>query len=166
MRSIFTNSIVLRRLPGNTRVCSGFIFSLLILAPLLIPVPVSAQGFREITGTVVSTDGDSLALVTVSVKNSNLSVLTDEKGQYSIRVSEPRPTLVFSFVGYENQEAIVNGSSTIDASLTPTNGNLNSVVVVGYGTQKKANVTGSVATISARDLSVVPAANVSTLHVR
>ena len=163
MRSIFTNSIVLRRLPGSTRVCPGLIFFLLILAPLLIPVPVSAQGFREITGTVVSTDGDSLALVTVSVKNSNLSVLTDEKGQYSIRVSELRPTLVFSFVGYENQETVVNGSSTIDASLTPTNGNLNSVVVVGYGTQKKANVTGSVATISARELSVVPAANVSTL---
>ncbi|HTE24269.1 SusC/RagA family TonB-linked outer membrane protein [Flavitalea sp.] len=140
---------------------------ILLLTTLAIQLIFSGHAFGQspyvVSGTVSSTQGDTLSSITVNVKNSGSSVITDEKGAYTIRISEKNSTLVFSGVGYENQEYNVNGPSTVNVSLAPSVNNLNSVVVVGYGTQKKGNITGSVATISSKDLTTVPTANVTSM---
>lgn len=135
--------------------------SLMLL--LALPHAGTAQERARVTGTVTAVTGDTLTAVSVKLRNTSISALTDEKGEYSLLLPGEKGTLVFSYVGYDSVVTDVNGTSIINISLQPSKGSMNEVVVVGYGTQKRANVTGSVATITSRDLSAVPSANVSTL---
>ncbi|MEO6633967.1 MAG: carboxypeptidase-like regulatory domain-containing protein, partial [Mucilaginibacter sp.] len=101
-----------------------------------------------ITGKVTDqTDGTALAGVTVTVKGIRLSAVTDVNGKFSIS-AESNATLVFSFVGYESVEMPVNGQAVLNVSMKPNSTNLNEVVVVGYGSQKKISLTGAVDKVS------------------
>lgn len=100
-----------------------------------------------VRGVVTDVTGDPLPGVSVVVKGTTTGTTTDIDGRYSINASNTA-TLEFSYIGMNKQEIKVNGRSTINIILKEDVANLDEVVVVGYGTQKKAHLTGSVATVS------------------
>jgi TonB-linked SusC/RagA family outer membrane protein len=111
-----------------------------------------------IRGTVTDTANMPLPGVTVKEKNTTNAVITDSKGQYNITVGD-NAVLVFSFVGYGTTEMPVTGSASVNVKLKETNTNLNEVVVVGYGTQKRADINGAVSTVGAKDIGDKPVLN-------
>jgi TonB-linked SusC/RagA family outer membrane protein len=116
-----------------------------------------------ITGTVtdVST-GEALPGVNIQVKGTTVGAITDMNGKYSISsVFDQNSILVFSFIGYVRQEVAVNGRTVIDLSLTSDLTGLDEVVVVGYGTQKKVNVIGSVSQITSENIENRPVSMLS-----
>jgi iron complex outermembrane receptor protein len=88
----------------------------------------------------------------VTVKGTNLATQTANDGTYRLNVPENANTLVFSAVGYGNIEGAISGT-TVDIALQSTQANLNEVVVVGYGTARKRDLTGSVASVKAKDFN-------------
>ena len=122
------------------------------------------EDFQKIvTGKVNDQNGDPLAGVTVTAKNTNVSVVTDVSGNFSIEMPAGANTLMFSYVGNEDQEVDVSNTSTVAIQLKPGDNTLSDVVVIGYGSQKKANLTGSVATVSGNVLTRRPAPNAANL---
>ncbi|MET0243985.1 MAG: TonB-dependent receptor, partial [Flavitalea sp.] len=125
---------------------------LVLIFSLIFSNFVQAQS--TVTGKVSS--GDSvLAGVTVQVKGSTATTQTAENGTFSISAS-PTSTLVFTAVGFTPQEVRVNNRMTLDVSLVSTATQLGEVVVVGYGTQRRQDVTGSVSSINAATIEKVP----------
>ena len=133
----------------------GFIFSFLLW------LPIHAQN-KEVTGKVTSSD-DSLGLPGVNVveKGTSNGVVTDFEGDYSITVANNNAILVFTYVGFSPQEISVNGKSNINIALAEDATALDEVVIVGYGTQIKRQVTGSVQTIDAQELADIPVSQVT-----
>ncbi len=105
-----------------------------------------------VTGRVVDEKGGGLPGVNVVVKGTSTGTQTDADGRYTLPNVPDNATLLFSFVGYTNQEAVLNGRSTVDISLAPDNQALSEVVVVGYGTQQKRDLTGAVARVEAKEI--------------
>ncbi len=108
---------------------------------------VNRTADREITGKVTDENGDGLPGVNILLKGTSRGTSTDLNGGFSISVADDNSVLVVSFVGYVNQEVVVGSRSNLDISLVPDNRTLEELVVVGYGTQKKVNLTGAVATV-------------------
>lgn len=113
-----------------------------------------------ITGRVTSTDGEPMPGVTVLVKGSNTGVTTNPDGKYTINVPESAGTLVFSFLGYVSQEESFTDRQTINIVMAAESTALQEVVVTGYNSQAKRDITGAVTTVSAKDLLSAPATNV------
>jgi len=138
----------------------GFFTGMLMLIVCLVidHRPGQAQS-QEITvrGTVTDESGSPLVGVSVVLKGGSTGTTTDEKGAYTLRLPDSRGSLVFTFVGYHTQEIPVAGQTTIDVQLIASNEALSEVVVVGYGTQTKASITGAVSTIKSDDLVRTPA---------
>lgn len=106
-----------------------------------------------VSGTVTdASDGSPLPGVTVLVKGTTIGTATDVNGKYSLEI-EPGTTLVFSFVGYTSKEVTANPNTTVDVSLEMTAEFLEEFVVIGYGVQKKADATGSVAAVDSKDFN-------------
>ena len=118
---------------------------------------------RNVSGKVFSDAGDPLANASVQVKGTNKFTLTKEDGSFTIDVPAGASTLVITFTGMETQEVILTGKSIIDVRLVSLANTLTDVVVVGYGTQKKANLTGAVSTVSGKTLTQRPAPNAANL---
>lgn len=116
----------------------------------------SLQAQKTVRGTVTDAD-ENRPLVggTVTVQNTNRGALTDDAGNYSVEVPDGASTLIFSYVGYATQEVVVGNQSTINVSLATDQNLLDEVVVVGYGTQKKTNVTGSIVSVKADEIARV-----------
>jgi len=112
-----------------------------------------------VTGTVTDASGTPLPGVSVVVQGTTLGVSTDFDGLYSIDVESPDATLMFSYIGFVSQEIARDGRSSIDVQMSEDVQNLDEVVVVGYGTQKKATLTGSVSSIAGDDLEKSSATN-------
>ncbi|WP_080060079.1 SusC/RagA family TonB-linked outer membrane protein [Spirosoma aerolatum] len=129
---------------------------LLGLALLLTLSQLLAQTSSSVSGRVTDEGGQPLPGVTVLVKNTNNGTTTNAEGVYKLSLPTGNTTLVVSYVGYLSQEVAVNGRSTIDVQLAPGDKTLNEVVVVGYGTQQKKDLTGAIATIGSRDIQKVP----------
>ena len=111
-------------------------------------VTVFAQQLT-VRGTVLDEDGESVIGVNIMEKGTNNGVVTDIDGNYSITVSNgQRSVLTFSFVGYNTKEETVSGRATINVSLDPSVVNLSEVVAIGYGTQTRREITGSVVNIT------------------
>lgn len=102
-----------------------------------------------ITGTVRDEKGAALPGVSITIKGSSTGTITAADGTYSISVPDMHGILVFSFVGYTTREAAINNRQKIDMSLSPSVSSLNQLVVVGYGTEKKGDITGAQSSISA-----------------
>lgn len=121
------------------------------------------QGYSQnsISGTVKSNDGINLSGVSVGVKGTTFGTITDVNGYFKISSSNSISVLVFSFVGYQTQEVAVNSRKTIDIVLISDSKILQDVVVVGYGKQKKANLTGAVDQIGSEYFENKPVPNVS-----
>lgn len=117
-----------------------------------------------VSGTVTSSDaGEPMPTVNVVVKGRNVGTTTDKRGEYSITAPSPADTLVFSFIGYEDEEVGIQGRSTVDVTLKPEVAELSQVVVTGYGEETRAEVTGAVTQITGEDLEITTAANTSNL---
>ncbi|MEO8795463.1 MAG: TonB-dependent receptor [Daejeonella sp.] len=115
-----------------------------------------AQDQITVTGKVTdAADGESLIGVTVQLKGSTKGVTTDVNGGYNITVPS-NGTLVFSYLGYTNQEAAVNNRTSINVQLKVSNEMLEQVVVVGYGVQRKIDVTGSVSQVKGETIAREP----------
>ncbi len=141
----------------NSGMKKNILFLLCLLALSAFPSFVDAQ--KRVTGTVKDNTGSPLSGVSVVVKNTTNGTTTNSEGRFSI--SAPvNSTLELSFTGYETKEIPVNNQSTIDAILQLKNNSLNEVVVVGYGTQKKVNLTGAVGTASSERLEKRPIVDV------
>src|SRR5688572_5002819 len=120
---------------------------------------------QESTVTGRVSRGDSaLAYVTVTVKNSSTGTKTDESGVYRI-TTRPDATLVFTSVGFEPQEVRIEGRSVVNVELKLTDQQLEDVIVVGYGTQRRGNITGAVANIRSSDLMRTPASTTTSALV-
>lgn len=113
----------------------------------------------KVQGTVSDAKGP-LPGVSVRVKGSSTGTVTDLNGKYSLNTPDGNGTLVFSFVGYNTQEVAIANKSQLDVTLVENQKSLNEVVVVGYGTQKRVDLTGSVGSVSAKQLQDRPAINV------
>ncbi|MFB2119890.1 TonB-dependent receptor [Parapedobacter sp. 2B3] len=118
---------------------------------------------RIITGKVTDESGQPLAGVTVAIKGTSLAVTTDDTGNYRVEIPINGNTLVFTIVGFEAVEWPIGNQSTISISMKPSVSDLEEVVVVGYGTQKKVNLTGSVQSITFNDAVNTPVANSAQL---
>jgi TonB-linked SusC/RagA family outer membrane protein len=115
---------------------------------------------RTITGKVTAQDdGSVLPGVNVLVKGSSSGTITDANGAFSIGVTEASPTLVFSYIGYTTQEVAVGSRTSVDVQLAGDVKALQEVVVTGYGSQSKREITGAVATIDAKQLLTTPSTN-------
>ncbi|MCK9205778.1 MAG: TonB-dependent receptor [Salinivirgaceae bacterium] len=114
-----------------------------------------------ITGTVTDENGLSLPGVNVVEKGTTLGTITDGNGKFSLKVSGPQAILVFSFIGYATQEVQIGNQTQINISLTPDIESLDEVVIVGYGTQKKATLSGSVASVKGETIAKSPAMNIT-----
>jgi len=113
-----------------------------------------AQGL-QVKGVVTSADdGQPIPGVSIVVKGTTNGAITDIEGSYTLSVPG-NSTLVFSFIGLTSQEIAVNNKTTINVVLSTTSENIDEVVVVGYGTQKKSVVTGSISSVKAKDLEKV-----------
>ncbi|UFH56982.1 TonB-dependent receptor [Spirosoma sp. KNUC1025] len=114
----------------------------------------------RVTGQVLDEKGNGLPGVSVIVKGSTKGTNTDEQGNYQIMVPNPQAVLVFSFVGYQSKEVALAGKTTLNVSLTAGDQTLNEVVVVGYGSQLKKEVTGAVQTVSAQEIKDLPVSQI------
>lgn len=101
----------------------------------------------EVKGRVTDAEGDPLIGVSVKVKGTNTGTSTDINGQYSLTLPDGNGILVFTYIGFAIQEIAVNNRQTINVVLAPDLKSLDEVVVVGYGTQKKGDVTGAVGSV-------------------
>jgi TonB-linked SusC/RagA family outer membrane protein len=143
--------------------------ALLITGCLFIADGVKAQNAndskqeqvtRKISGTVVDTKGEPVIGASVLVKGTSTGTITDMNGKFSI-AAKGNSTLVISFLGYTSKEVAVKDKATINVTLTESSMNMDEVVVVGYGTQKKASLVGSVSAVKADELEKVPTSNLS-----
>lgn len=123
-------------------------------------VEVEAVQQRVISGKVVNENAENLGNVSVSEKGTQNATMTDDMGNYTLTVSSSLPELVFSFVGYERLEVPAGSRVNVDVTMSPMQSGLDEVVVVGYGTQKRATVTGAVAVVKGEELAKVPTTNV------
>jgi len=134
--------------------------NLLLIILSLISVAAFAQ--MQISGTVMDKKGETLVGATVlEVGTSNNGTITDFNGKFAIKISKKSALLKVSFVGYEDQVVEVQGKKTIDIVLETSTQALEDIVVVGYGTQKKASVTGAITSINSTVLKQTPVANIS-----
>ena len=127
-------------------------YSVLLFAVIML---LSLSGYaqsRYVTGKVVGADDNKpMMSVTIKVKGLQVAASTDINGNFSIE-AKTGDVLVFSYVGYQNKEVTVGSARVINVVLTATNSNLNEVVVIGYGKLRRKDVTGSISSISAKDI--------------
>lgn len=115
---------------------------------------VQAQD-TQVSGTVVDETGTPLPGVTILLKGTTRGTTTDLDGKYSI-AAPANGVLVFSFIGYNNLEETVGSRSKIDLALSPDVSNLDEVIVVGYGTQKKSQLTGAISSVGNKEIQELP----------
>lgn len=139
------------------KLTGSWILSLLWL--LLFSVPAAAQS-KKITGKITDENNKPLEGVSISVKSTQSGATSNAEGNYSITVPGNAEVLVFSNVGFAEKQVNIAGNTVIDVMLKKDVAGLNEVVVVGYGTQKKVNLTGSVSVIGSSQIERRP--NTST----
>lgn len=132
--------------------------SLIALFSLFV---VAAHAQSQVKGRVVDDQGKPLPGVSILVKGTSTSTTTLGTGNFSIAVPTSNSVLVFSYIGFTSREVPVRNQSEINVTLLPSAAELEQVVVVGYGTQRKESVTGSVANISGDKVREIPAPNVA-----
>lgn len=143
------------------RICWGFRSIFLAAALGLSTCLAFAQGL-VVTGKVISSeDNQGLPGTNVLIKGTATGTVTDATGSYRIEVPSPDAVLVFSSIGYSTLEVTVGGRTTVDVSLQLDVTQLSEVVVVGYGTVKKTDVTGALSSVSADQLTAVPVQSIS-----
>ena len=124
------------------------------------PAPAPNAALVQVTGRVTGADNEPLSGVTVSFIGGNRSVTTGANGNYNIDVPL-NAVLRFSYVGYEESNISVKAAGNLPVALKASNAQLNDVIVVGYGTQKKATVTGAISSVGTKEILQSPTSNVT-----
>lgn len=140
----------------------NFNFRTIVVCSLLLLGVLGAHAQGRTLSGIVSDSGGPIAGVTVIVKGTNRGTTTNMKGAYTIS-AEKGSTLLFSFLGYAPYEVKIGEQEKIDAKLTMDSHQVEELVVVGYGVQRKSDVTGAVASVKASDLIATPASNVGDM---
>ena len=122
---------------------------------------IRAPVLRTITGTVTNDQGEPLGDVSVQVKGANNATTTAANGTFSIEVDDNAKILVFSFVSMTTREVSIEGKNSVQVTLQSNNRSLDEVVVVGYGTQRRALVTGAVSSVNSKTLNELPVLSIS-----
>src|SRR6266404_1479258 len=117
---------------------------------------------KLVTGKVTDPNNQPIIGATVVVPGTNVATQTDVNGNFSINVPAGKNSLLLSSVGYETREIALKGGA-VTAVLNVSTSNLNEVVVIGYGSQKKKDITGSVAVVNVNNLKTVPSGTVESL---
>lgn len=129
-------------------------FLLVVLISCLSYSNSFSQGLQTISGQVTSEiESELLPGVNILVKGTSSGTVTDIEGRYTIDIPEGNNTLIFSFIGYETKEVAVGGRSVIDVQLTSDIQALDELVVVGYGTQRRQDVTGAISSVGSKDFN-------------
>ncbi len=128
-----------------------------VLVNNLVVVMAKGEGRQplRITGLVTGAANEPLAGVSVQVKGANTGTATGNKGEYSL-TAEENAVLQFSYIGYADKEVPVNGQVVVNVQLTPSEKTLDQLVVVGYGSQRKKDLTGAVSVVTAADIANRP----------
>lgn len=148
------------RIPTNTWFGkSSMSFRVLIMVMSLLLAGPSVFAQTKISGTVTDPKGVPLEGATVLVKGTSTGVSTDKNGRFSL-AADPNATLIISYAGFTTKEERVGTRTVINVSLQD-NSTMDNVVVVGYGTQRKVNLSGAVSQVSGKDLVNKPVANVT-----
>lgn len=124
------------------------------------PPARQATADQRVSGRIQDDQGNPLPGVNVVVKGTSQGTTSDARGRYELTVPTGGTTLVFSFIGYLSQEVAVNNRSTVDVTLAGDTKALNEVVVIGYGTVRKSDLTGSVSSVSSKEIKAFPVASV------
>ena len=138
----------------------GLLQRIVIALILLVSCQFAMAQTRQISGKVTDATGAPLIGVSVVVKGTTQGNITDDNGAYNLQAAN-NATLVFSYIGFDAQEVSVGNKSVIDISLAENAAALSELVVVGYGTQKKSQMTGAISSISARQITEMPITNVA-----
>ncbi len=126
---------------------------------ILAPAYMKSQQ-QKVTGTVTdASTGEPIIGANIIVEGTTLGVTTDVNGVFSIELSNANAVLVVSYIGYNTERITLSGQSKLEIGLVPDITKLEEVVVIGYGTQKKSDITGAISSISEADLQNVPAVN-------
>ena len=133
----------------------------IILLLLQISLGSVLAQVRQISGTVRDHSGSALPGVSILVNGTNIGTMTDTDGKYTISPNDNESVLIFSFVGFETQRVPIQGRSRIDVSLVESNQSLDEIVVVGFGTQKKASLVGAVANVDMTELRKASPSNLT-----
>lgn len=121
----------------------------------LLKTLLESQQQQKISGKVTDISGQPLTGVVVNIKGTDKSVITDVSGKYSITINNNDKILVFSFIGMVRKEVPINGQSILDVVMESEITKLDEVVVVGYGTQRKSDITGAVSSVRSNDLTKI-----------
>ncbi len=138
--------------------CATWLFLLVLCTSL-----VTAQQTTTLTGTVQDDNAEPLIGVTILIKGTNTGTVTDFDGGFSLEAPQEAEVLVFSYTGYTTQEVIIGQQTSFAITLEPGATTLDEVVVVGYGTQKKRDLTGAIVSVQSEDF--VKGANTSALQL-
>ena len=133
----------------------------LVLMALFLGLGLGVQAQTSVTGTITDTSGETMIGVSVMLKGTSTGTITDIDGRFQIAAKQG-DILTVSYIGYKTQEVKVTGT-LLKSVLQEDAQNLEEVVVVGYGTQKKVNLTGAVSAVGGEELSKRPVANTSTM---
>ncbi|MDR0836559.1 MAG: carboxypeptidase-like regulatory domain-containing protein, partial [Tannerella sp.] len=128
------------------------------IALLVKNLQTSGENKKTIAGTVIDDKGEAVIGASVVVKGTSNGITTDVNGKFTLNVPD-NAVLQVSYVGYFTQEIPVGNQTSLNITLSENNQALDEVVVVGYGTQKKGNLTGSIASLQSKELTVAPVAS-------
>jgi TonB-linked SusC/RagA family outer membrane protein len=147
---------------------STFFIVMVLTFYLFHPSEMSARNLApqqraeiQVSGTVIDSQGLPIPGVSVIIQGTTRGVATDLDGRYTLSVPGPESVLVFSFIGYNSQELTVGNQTTINVTLGENLSNLEEVLVVGYGVQKRGTITGAVSEVKAEELIRTPAVTTS-----
>lgn len=141
----------------------AILFKCLLVGFLMLVAPVFAQKQdKTISGVVSDVNKMAIPGVTVLVKGTKASSITDLDGKYQVEASGENPILVFSYIGFENKEIAAGNKKQVNITLKESLSQLNEVVIVGYGTQKKENLTGAVSTVTSKAIQNRPVTSLAT----
>jgi TonB-linked SusC/RagA family outer membrane protein len=157
----FLSLCLIKKLPVQFLI---FLFFIGLLNVLGISAVLAYQGSRQVSGEVIdASTQETLPGVNILVKGTNIGAVSDIDGNFNIEVPGPESVLVFSFIGYLTQEITVGNQSEIIISLASNAADLDEVVVIGYGTAKKSDLTGSVSRIDGETFKYQPMTQVTEM---
>jgi outer membrane receptor protein involved in Fe transport len=116
---------------------------------------------KTVSGRIIGDDGKPIAGATISAKGSNAATQTNEEGAFSLSIPNNSNTLVISSVGFQQQEVTIGSQSSFNVSLKTLTSSLSEVVVTGYSTQRRKDITGSVAVVDVNSLRQIPTGSVA-----
>src|SRR5690242_12806085 len=143
---------------NNVKQKCFFAMRLIVMLLLVSGFRTAVHAQNLVTGTITDSTGKPLAGVSVQKKNSKIGTVTNAQGVYSINATST-DVLVFSYIGYQTEELPVGNKNTLDVSLSASSAQLSEVVVIGYGTAQKRDLTGSITTVSGKEVADKPNPN-------